>query len=318
MRCFNVCLPCIAVTLALSPVAYTQTYPTKPVRIVTAGPGSTSDATTRIIAQALTGPLGQQVIVDNRPSGVIPGQVVAQAAPDGYTLLLYGSALWLAALLQDVPYAPLRDFAPVTLATRAPLILVVHPALPAKSVKDVIALAKARPNELNYASGGTGSAAHIAAEIFKSMAGVQIVEIPYKSGASQMADLTSGQVQVMFSLAATALPHVRSGRLRALAITTADRSPLLPELPTIAASGVPGYESSSWQAILAPAKTPAAVISHLNQEIRRALGQQHVREKLGNLGLEITASSPEQLAQTMKADMARMAKVFKLTGVRAN
>lgn len=318
MRCRGLYLPCIAVALASAPVAPAQTYPTKPVRIVTAGPGSTSDATTRIVAHALTGPLGHQVIVDNRPSGVIPGQVVAQATPDGYTLLLYGSALWLSALLQDVPYDPLRDFAPVALVTTAPLILVVHPALPAKSVKDVIALAKAKPNALNYASGGTGSAAHIAAELFKSMAGVKIVEIPYKSGASQMADLTSGQVQLMFSLAATALPHVRSGRLRALAITSAERSPLLPDLATIAASGVPGYESTSPQALLAPAKTPAAIVGRLNQEIQRAVGQQEVKEKLGNLGLEVTPSSSEQLAQTIKSDMARMGKVFKVTGVRAN
>ena len=295
-----------------------QTYPTKTVRIVTAGPGASSDLTSRVIAQAISGPLGQQVIVDNRPSGVIPMQVVSQAAPDGYTVLVYGSPMWLTPLLQDTPYDPIRDFVPITLAARLPLLVVVHPTLPVKTVKELIALAKARPGELNYASGGTGSSAHIAAELFKAMAGVKLVEIPYKSGAAQMVDLTSGQVQLMFALAATSLPHVKSGRIRALAVTSAEPSALVPGLPTVAAAGVAGYESVTPQGVWAPAKTPAAVISRLNQEIVKALARPEVKEKLFGAGVETVGSSPEQLAAAMKADMARMGKVFRAAGIRRN
>lgn len=296
-------------------VASGQNYPNKPVRIVTSGVGGGADVVARLLAPGLSGGLGQQVIVDNRGSGVIPGEIVSKAPPDGYTLLLYNNTLWVGPLIQNTPYDAVRDFAPITLTSRAPNILVVHSALPVKSVRQLIALAKARPGELNYASGSTGASNHIAAELFKAMAGVDIVRIPYKSGALESADLISGQVQLMFA-SASMTPHVRSGRLRALAVTSAEPSALFPGLPTIAASGLPGYESGSIYALFAPAGTPAAFIQRLSQESVRVLHTSGSRERYFKAGMETVGSSPEGLAATIKSDIAKLGKVIKDAGIR--
>lgn len=243
-----------------------QGYPAKLIRVITAEAGGSSDLVSRLISQELSAGLGQQVIVENRggASGVIAAETFVKARPDGYTLLLYSTGIWILPLMQKVPYDPVRDFSPITLATMAPNILVVHPSLPVKSVKELIALAKARPGELNYGSGGSGTSNHLAAELFNAMAGVKIVRIFYKSGGLALKDLAGGHVHLMFSVASYTAPHVKSGRVRALAVTSARPSALLPGLPTVAAAGLPGYESVGMTGLFALAKTPAAIITRLN------------------------------------------------------
>ena len=295
-----------------------QVYPNKPIRIITSEAGAGNDLRARLIAQAISGPLGQQVVVENRPSGMIPGEIVSKAPPDGYTLLVYNNILWIGPLIQNAPYDAVKDFAPITLIGTSPNVLVVHPSLPVKSVKELIALAKASPGELNYASTATGSGNHLSAELFKSMAGVNIVRINYKGGGPLMIDLISGQVQLAFPTATTARPHVKSGRLLAVAVTSREPSALVPGLPTVAASGLPSYESVEIKAVLAPARTPAAIISRLNQEIVRVLNMPEVKERLFNAGVQPMSSSPDELAATMKSDMARLGKVIKDAGIKAN
>jgi tripartite-type tricarboxylate transporter receptor subunit TctC len=297
-----------------------QNYPNRPLRMVTAEAGGGVDFTARVIAQGgLSDRLGQQLIVDNRggAGGAIAAEIVAKAPPDGHTLLVYASAMWFLPLLRsNLPYDPVRDFAPITCAAKSPNMLVVHPTLPVSSVKDLIALARARPGELNYGSGGTGSTAHLAAELFKAMAGVDIVRIPYKGTGPALNDLIAGRVRVMFATAGAVTPHVRSGRLKALAVTSAQPSVLAPDLPTVAASGLPGYELISVYGIFAPVKTPAAIVKQLNQEIVRILGRADVKERFLNNGMETVGSSPEELAAMRTSDMARMGKVIKDAGIR--
>ena len=295
-----------------------QNYPNKPVRIVTGGVGSGSDFVSRLIAQGLSGSLGQQVIVDNRPSGVIPGDTVAKAPPDGYTLLVSGSVLWIGPLLRDTnPYDPVKDFTAVTLAASSPNILVVHPSLPVKTVRELIALAKAKPGALNYSSAGTGASTHLAAELFKAMASVDIVRVPYKSSAAEMADLIGGHVQLTFGSTGAVTPHIRSGRLRAVAVTSPRPSVLASDLPTVAASGLPGYESVNIVGMFAPAGTPQAIINRLNQETVRVLNQADVKKKVLNSGVETVGSLPEECAAAMKSEMVRLGKVIKDAGIRA-
>jgi len=295
-----------------------QEFPSRPIRIVTAEIGGGNDFAARIIAQGIMPALGKPVIVENRGgSVVVSAQIVGKALPDGHTLLLYGSNLWILPFMRDrVPYDPIMDFSPITNATSSPCVLVVHPLLPAKSTAELIALAKARPGQLNYA-GASGGIIHIAAELFKSMAGLDMVYVPFKGGSPALMALVGGQVQLMFPTAGTVAPHLKSGRFRALAITSAQRSPLFPDLPTIAASGLPGYESVARFAVLAPAKTPPAVINRLNLEIVRVLAMADVREKFHNAGIETVGGTPAQLAATMKSDMARLGKLIKAAGIRA-
>ena len=292
-----------------------QTYPTKPVRIVTGDVGGGNDFTARVIAQEITGPLGQPVVVDNR-ANVIAFDLVAKAPADGYTLLLQGAPFWLGPLMNKVNYDPVRDFSPITLAIRQPNMIVVHPLLPVKSVKELIALAKAKPGQLNYGAASIGSSSHLAGEHFKSLAGVNIVTIVYKSNTNAVTDAISGQVQVLFISAAFSGPFVKSGRLRALAVTSAEPSPLAPGLPTVAASGLPGYQSTSMAGIFAPAKTPAAIINRLNQEMVQALNRDNVKARLFGANVEAVGGSPEQLAATMKAEIERWGKVIKDAGIR--
>ena len=298
-------------------VASGQNYPVKPIRMLTAEPGGGLDVAARIIAQGLTGSLGKQVIVENHGAGAFAAEIVAKAPPDGYSLLLYGSNVWIAPFLRDdVPWDPVKDFSPITLAVRSPNLVVVHPALPVKSVKELIALARARPGELNYASGSTGSSPHLAAELFKAMARVNIVRVPYRGNAFAYADLVRGQVQLVFPTAGSVAPYLKSGRLRALAVTTARRSELLPGLPTVAESGLPGYEAASIIGMFAPAATPAAIISRLNDEVVRVLKKPEVKDRFFNVGVEAVGSSPEEFAATVKSEMERLGKMLKDAGIR--
>ena len=306
-----------ALTVLGAGVACGQNYPVKPVRIVTSEPGGGSDFTARVVAQGLTMSLGEQVIVDNRAGTVTAAQIMTKAAPDGYTLLSYNNSLWTLPLLQPMFYDVLRDFTPVTLATRSPNILVVHPAVPVTSVRELVAHAKANPNALNYASGTIGSTNHLAAELFKALAGVQIARISYKGSGYAVNDLIGGQVQIMFATSGSIAPHVKSGRLRALAVTSALPSALAPGLPTVAASGVPGYEAVTMYGLYAPAQTPVAIIVRLNREAARFLQTADIREKLFGAGVETVCGSPQEFAAAIKADIARLSKVIKDAGIHA-
>ena len=305
-----------ACLLALVSSAAAQNYPLKTVRIVSSGPGGSADFAARLIAQEITPALGQQVIVENRPSGVIPADVVARSAPDGHTLLVASSVLWIVPLLQSAPFDAVRDFAPVSMPSRIPNMIVVHPSLAVKSVRDLIALGKARPGELNYGSGTSGSSTQLAAELFKAMAGVEIVRVPYKGTGPALLGLLGGQVQLMFPNAPAVTPHIKSGKLRAVAVTSSVPSPLVPGIPTIAASGVPGYESVSPFGMLAPAKTPAPAIRRLNEDISRLLWAPDLMEKLLNAGTEPGGGAPDQFANIIKAEMTRLGKLIRNVGIR--
>ena len=307
-------LKCIAIAAAafgFANMTSAQTFPAKPIRIVTSSVGGGGDFAARLISLELGNRIGQRVVVDNRGGGVLAGEIVAKAPPDGYTLLLYGSTIWLAPFLQQaIGYNPERDFAAVTLPISAPNVLVVHPSLPVKTVRDLIALARAQPDVLNYASGATGSANHLGAELFKSMARVSIVQVNYKGTGAAMNDLIAGQVHIMFANAASVGPHVKSGRLRALAVTTAKRTALAPGMPTVAESGLPGFESSSVWGIFVPAGTPAAIIQQLNRELVSVLEVAEVKQKFFAAGMETVGSTPEELTAVVKADMARFGKML--------
>jgi tripartite-type tricarboxylate transporter receptor subunit TctC len=299
-------------------VAHGQNYPYRPIRIITSNIGGGNDFVARLIAQGISGSLGQQIVVENRAIGVIPGEAVAKSQPDGYTLLLAGGSHWIAPLIQNTPYDPVKDYAPISIADKAPLILVVHPAVAAGSVKELIAVAKAKPGALNYASTATGSMIHLSAELFKSMAGVNIVRIPYKGAAPAVSDLLAGQTQMMFVAALTVAPHAKSGKLRALAVSSLEPTALAPGLPTVAASGLPGFEAMTLSAVFAPVGTPRVIVARLNRELVHFLGTAEAREKLFSTGSEAASSSPEQLAAAIKSDMTRLGKLIKDAGIRAD
>ncbi len=291
-------------------------YPNRPIRIVTAPPGGSNDFLSRIVAAEVSATIGQQVIVENRPAGVIPGQVVAAATPDGYTVLCTSGILWILPLLQKVPFDPIKDFAPITLGESSPTVLVIHPSVPANSVKELIALAKAKPGALNYASGAVASNSHLSGELFRALAGINVVRLPYKGEGPAFLGLLGGEAQLMFISPGTAAPHVKAGKLRVLAVSSAKRSALAPGVPTVAESGVPGYEALVLLGFFAPAKTPAAIIKHLNHEMVTALHKPDVKEKLFASGVEAVGNSPEEFAAIVKTDQARMAKLVKEAGIR--
>ena len=292
-----------------------QEFPTKPIRIITGTPGGTNDFMARFIAQGISGPLGQNVVVDNRSSAVV-GELVAKAPPDGYTMLIQGSQIWLQQYMQEVRYDAVKDLAPITWASSLPSVLLVPNSLPAKTVKELIALAKAKPGELNYATGAIGSAQHLATELFNAMAGVKISRVEYRGTGPALTALLGGQeVQLLLSGVGVGMPYARAGKLRALAITSPQQSALAPDLPTVAAS-LPGYQSQSMTGIWAPAKTPEKVVDRLNREIVRFLRRPDVNEKLLTNGTEVVANSPKEFAVAMKNDMARMGKIIKDLGIR--
>jgi len=297
------------------------TYPAKPIRVIVGfPPGSGADITARVIGAKAGEALAQQVIVDNRPGAAsnIAAELSAKAPPDGYTLFIGTVANTInATLYPKLPFDFARDFAPVALTTAAPNVLVVHPSVPAKSVKELVALAKGRPGQLNFASSGTGTAPHLSGELFKALAGVNLVHIPYKGSPPAVTDLMAGEVALMFSPSSTVLPHVKSGRLRALAVTTASRLPSLPDLPTVAESGLKGYETITWFGFVAPAKTPPAVVTRLNAEIVKVLALPDVRNQFGIQGIEVLGGTPEQFASTIRDEIAKWAKVIRLSGAKA-
>jgi len=306
---------------ALAGGAPGQGYPAKSIRVVAPfAPGGALDLTARTVGGKMSESMKQTVVVDNRPGagGVIGGEIVAKAPPDGYTVLL-ASPAEIAVLphLQKMPYTVEKDLAPVSLAVVTPLIFVAHPSLPVKTVKEVIALAKARPGQLSYASAGTGGVQHLAGELLKITARINIVHVPYKGAGPALPDVLGGHVPLFFSGMPPSIPHVRAGKLRALAVTTTKRSPAAPEVPTMMEGGVPGFDISNWFAYFVPAGTPSDVISRLNAEINRGLKLPDVREKLGNVGAEAVGTSPDGLAKFVRAESEKFARLIKVSGAKA-
>jgi tripartite-type tricarboxylate transporter receptor subunit TctC len=301
---------------ASSGKAEAQGYPTKPIRFIV-GPGP--DVLARLVGQKLTDVWGQQVVVDQRPGagGIIAAETVSKSTPDGYTLLLTtGSYTINHSLYAKLPYDLLRDFAPVSLLASIQFLLVVNPSLPAKSVDELLQLARARPGQLNCASSGTGTTAHLGCEMLKNLGKINIVHVPYKGIAPALTDVVGGQVQMMFAVMQAGLPQVRSGKLRALGVSGAKRSLAVPDLPTIAESGVPDFAFDSWNGVHVPAKTPKTVIAKLNAELVKSVKLPEMRERMLGLGLEPAGSTPEEFAVFVKADIAKWAKVINESGVR--
>jgi tripartite-type tricarboxylate transporter receptor subunit TctC len=294
-------------------------YPAKPVRLVVpSSPGGGTDITARLLAPKLTERLGQQVVVENRAGAgtMIGTEVVAKAAPDGYTLLMGLSTLAInPAMYKKVPYDSVRDFAPISQVISAPNMLVVHPSIPAKTVKELIAFARARPGQLNYASAGHGTNPHLSMELFLSMTGLKVVHIPYKGLAPGIVDLLAGHVTLATATMLTGLPHVKSGRLRLLGTTGAKRAAVLPDEPTVAEAGVPGYEASQWYGVLAPAQTPKEIITRLHAEITRILQAPDMREKLAADGTDPVGSSPDEFARYIKSELTKWGKVARDAGI---
>ncbi len=296
--------------------ALAQNYPVKPIRFIV-GPGP--DVLARVIGQRLTDSWGQQVVVDQRPGagGIIAADTVAKSIPDGYTLLLTTGAYTVnAALYSKLPYNLERDLAPVSLLATISFLVIVNPALPAKTMQELIQLAKTRPGSLNCAHSGPGTTAHLGCEMLKSSAHIDIVSVPYKGTVPAIIDVIGGQAQLMFAVMQGGLPHVQAGKLRALAVTGAKRSPALPDVPTIAEAGVPGADFISWNGVHVPARTPRATIAKLHAELDRLLKLPELRERMQTLGLEPAGGTPEAFAAFVKADIARWARVIKESGVR--
>jgi tripartite-type tricarboxylate transporter receptor subunit TctC len=312
----------IAVAAGFSNGAWAQNYPSKPVRMVVPyPPGGGTDIIARPLAQRLTEGLGQQVIVDNRAgaSGNLGMESVAKTPPDGYTIVLALNAQWAVnpSLYQKLPYDPVRDFAPITLLGAAPYLLVVHPTLPAKSIKEFIALAKSKPNELRFSSSGNGSGAHLAAAMLDSMTGTKTTHIPYKGAGQAMPDLIAGQVQFSYVTYTAAGPFVRTGRLRALGVTSARRSAALPDLPAIS-EVVPGYDAQVWYGIAAPAGTPSDIITRLNGEAKRALNHPDMGQRLITEAFEPIGSTPEYLGNYIKSEIVRWGAIVKASGAQVD
>jgi tripartite-type tricarboxylate transporter receptor subunit TctC len=301
--------------------AAAQGFPTHPIRlIVPQSAGGSTDLAARAVTQKLSEVLKQNVVVDNRPgAGSINGtEIVAKALPDGHTLLAVAASFTITpALVAKLTYDPVRDFTPVTQLADLAHVLVMHPSVPAKSVKDLIALGKSRPGALNYASSGIGTSTHMAAELFLYMTGTQMVNVPYKGGAPAMVAMLGGQCQVNFATSSTALPHIKAEKLRALAVTTGQRSVFLPELPTVAEAGVPGYAHSSWVGVLAPARTPRSIIDRLNSELARTVQLPEIKKLLAAEGLEALGNSQKQFEEVIRTESERWRKLVKTAGIKA-
>jgi tripartite-type tricarboxylate transporter receptor subunit TctC len=299
-----------------------QNYPTRPVRLVVPfAPGGSADLVARVLGQKLGESWGQQVVVENKGggSGMIGNDFVAKSAPDGYTLTVgtMGPFSVNPTLFEKMPYDPMRDFAPITLTGIASHVLVANPSVPVRAVGELIALARAKPGQLTFASSGTGNATHLTFELFKSTAGIDIVHVPYKGGGPAMADLVGGQVSFSFASMPSALPYVKAGRLRAIAVGGATRSPLFPGVPTVAESGLPGFVSEDWQGILAPARTPAAVVAKLNADLVRVLHLPEMEARLAGAGFDVKTTTPQEFADFIRADTAKWAGILKRSGTKA-
>ena len=301
--------------------ALAQEWPAKPIRFIAPNlPGGPTDILARLIGQKLAETLGQPVVIENRAgaAGNIGTEAAAKSPPDGYTLVTGNNATFGAnvSLYKRLGFDPVKDFTPIVLAATQPNILVVHPSLPVTSVKELIALAKARPGQLNYSGSGMGAAAHLAAELFKSMTATNIVHIPYKSAAPALTDLMAGETQLMFATSLSVIQHIKANRVRALGVTTAKRSRFLPELPTISEAGVPGFEASTWHGVLVPAGTPGAIVERLNTEINRMLQLADVRERLAAMGAEVVGGSGKEFADHIQREIPKWAKVVNAIGVQ--
>ena len=313
----------IAVVLAAgASTAGAADFPDKAVRFVVGfTPGGPSDIVARLLGQKLAEAWGQQVVIDNRAGagGNIAAEIVAKSPGDGYTLLLGNNSILAtnAALYAKLSFDPVRDFAPVILVASQPNILVVHPSLPVKSVKELIALAKSKPGQLNYASSGSGAAAHLSGELFKVMAHVDLVHIPYKGAAPALNDVLAGQDQLMFATSLSVMPHIRSGRLHALAVTTARRMHAMPELPTVAEAGVPGFEATTWHGVVVSAATPPALVARLNGDTAKILNVPDVRERFAALGAEVIGGTPDEFAAYIKKEIPKWTRVVRDSGARA-
>jgi tripartite-type tricarboxylate transporter receptor subunit TctC len=309
----------LALAVLPSGHAYAQAYPTKPIRvIVSLAPGGGVDTTARIVGQKLTEAWGQQVVIENRvgAGGTIAAEVVARAAPDGYTLLITSSGHASAASLYKLSYDSVADFAPISVIVVAPSVLVVHPSLPVRSVKELIAFAKARPDELLFGSSGNGSPAHMGLELLKLTTGVKMVHVPYRGTAPSITDLIAGRLSATASSVTSTMPHVNVGRLRALAVTASKRSVAVPQLPTVAEAGVPGFGNDVWYGLLAPAATPRNVVNRLYEGVSSAIAQPDARERMLAGGLEPLGNPPDEFAAYLRAEVAKWGKVIRQAGIR--
>jgi tripartite-type tricarboxylate transporter receptor subunit TctC len=312
-----------ALTTLISETVPAETYPARPIHVVVpSSPGAgVTDIMARLVGQYLSARIGQQIVIDNRPgaSGIIGAEVVSRAAPDGYTLLAANVSLVVNPFLYPkMPYDPLKDFIPITMINSAPMLLVVNPSIPAKSVTELIAYARSHPGKLNYGSGGLGSTPYLAAELFKSLAGIDVVHVPYKGGAPALSDLVGGQLTFMIENMPGTMPYAKTGNLRALAITSPQRTELAPELPTMAEAGVPGYEMSGWNGLFAVKGTPPAIVARLHSEVAEILHTPQVRQDLAALGAEPVGDTPDEFATFLKADMARWSKIIQDKGIRSD
>jgi tripartite-type tricarboxylate transporter receptor subunit TctC len=313
----------VALTLLFSGQVLGQVYPTRPIRLVvpsSAGAGVT-DIMARLLGRHLSARIGQQIVIDNRPgaSGILGSEVVSRAAPDGYTLLIANVSLVVNPFLYPkMPYDPLTDFMPVTMVNSAPLLLVVHPSIAARSVTELITYAKSHPGQLNYGSGGLGSTPYLAAELFKSLSGIDVLHVPYKGGAPALGDLVGGQLSFMIENMPGTMPYVMAGTLRAIAITSPQRSLLASELPTMIEAGVPGYEMSGWNGIFAVKGTPPEIVERLHSEVAKILRSPEVRRELTALGAEPVGDTPDEFGAFLKADMARWGKIIQEKGIRSD
>ena len=311
----------LVLALAVAHHAGAQGYPEKPIRfIVPNPPGGGADLVARVIGPKLADSWGQQVVVDNRAGagGIIGTELAAKAEPNGYTLLLGFTAnlCFAPSLFSKLPYDVVKDFSPVTLVGATSYVLAVHPSVPARSVKELVALARSKPGQLNFASNGNGQANHLAGELFKTMAGINMEHVPYKGGGPALAAVLGGETQMIFGSMLSTLPHVRAGRLRGLAVTAANRSTAAADLPTVAEAGVAGYEVSTWIGVLVPARTPKEIVAKLHAEIVKILQTTEVRQRFSGEGLEPLTTTPGEFAALIKADIAKWAEVIKGAGIR--
>jgi tripartite-type tricarboxylate transporter receptor subunit TctC len=310
----------VALAASLGSAHAAESYPQRPIRLIVAfAAGGSVDYVARLVGQKLAEAFGQQVVIDNRPGagGNLSAEIAARAAPDGYTLYMSSASLVVnPSLYRKVAYDPVRDFAPVTLLASVQNVLVAHPSVPAKNVAELIALARKTPGKMNYASTGSGTSGHLAMELFRSMARIDLTHIPYKAVGQAQVDLISGQVSLWFPTIPGALPHIRAGKMNALAVSGAKRSPALPDVPTVAEAALPGFEAATWYPVLAPARTPPAIVEKLNRQLVAIVSAPDVREQLLKAGVEPIGSSPAELARHIRAELAKWAKVIQTTGTR--
>lgn len=308
--------------MALTPVvAIAQSYPAKPIRVIVPfAPGGGVDYISRLLGQKLTDSLGQQIVIDNRPGagGTVGTEIGAKSVPDGYTLTMISSSYPVLPSLYKLTFDPLNDIVPIVLAAKTPFIVTVHPSLPARNVKELIALAKAKPGEINFASAGTGSGVHLATELFMHQAGIRMNHVPYKGTGPALTDTIAGQVTLILGSVAATLPHVKSGRLRGLAVTSTQRVPTAPAIPTVAESGLPGYEVLDWSSLIGPKGTPRAVVDRINGEVSKALAQKDIKERLQQDGLVPGGGTPEQLLDMIRREMDMWRKVIAEAGIKVN